>query len=213
MDIQSFTCGPYQTNAYILSCSDTKECAIIDPAPESFDAIVESIEKNKLKPKSVLLTHSHFDHIGDLAKIKDYYHIPVFVHPNDKENVTHPGSDGIPFFMDTPATQIDILLTDGQIIKVGSLSIEVIHLPGHSPGGVGFYLKSENTLISGDTLFKGSIGNLSLPTANIEDMKVSLKKLSRLPPNTTVYSGHGASTTIGRETWLEAPEELFPDLQ
>ncbi len=213
MDIHAFTCGPYQTNAYVLSCSKTKECTIIDPAPDSFHEIVEFIGKKKLNPQNILLTHSHFDHIGDLAKTKEYYKIPVFIHEGDKENVLHPGSDGIPFFTEVPPTEIDAYLSDDQVLKLGKLELQVIHLPGHSPGGIGLYLSKENTLFAGDTLFKGSIGNLSLPTANIGDMKKSLKRLSQLPSKTTVYSGHGAPTTIKNESWLSAPEELFPDLQ
>lgn len=212
MEIQSFTCGPFQTNAYIISCKISNKCAIVDPAPDSFHEIVECIEKNKLIPELILLTHSHFDHIGDLKKVKDYYKIPVCIHPADRDNVETPGSDGVPFFMSIPKTEIDTLLTDQQVMQLGELSFKVLHTPGHSPGGVCFYFAEKAVLISGDTLFKGSIGNLSLPTANIPDMSASLAILSKLPEKTKVYPGHGTSTTIGNESWLSSPEELFPDL-
>jgi glyoxylase-like metal-dependent hydrolase (beta-lactamase superfamily II) len=92
---------------------------------------------------------------------------------------------------------------------LGDIVIDVIHLPGHSPGGVGFYLKKQDTLISGDTLFKGSIGRLDLPTSEPEKMWNSLDKLAKLPPKTRVIPGHGDETTIGEESWLANAKHYF----
>ena len=100
-------------------------------------------------------------------------------------------------------------LVEGQILRVGQLKALVIATPGHTPGGVCFYFKKENILISGDTLFKGSIGNLSFPTAEPAKMWHSLKQLARLPPDTHVYPGHGGPTTIKEEYWLDEAENHF----
>lgn len=100
-------------------------------------------------------------------------------------------------------------LADGQIITLGELTLHVIHTPGHSPGGVCFYLPAQETLFSGDTLFAGSIGNLSLPTAQPDRMWPSLKKLAALPKHTKVYPGHGGATRIDKESWIGDAEQKY----
>lgn len=100
-------------------------------------------------------------------------------------------------------------LEDKQKIQVGDIEIEVIHTPGHAQGCVCFYMKEQNTLISGDALFQGSIGRLDLPTSDAEKMWPSLKKLEGLPPNTRVIPGHGEETTIGDESWLKNARAIF----
>jgi len=100
------------------------------------------------------------------------------------------------------------LLKEGEIVQVGPLRLEVIHTPGHSPGSVCFYIAAQGILIAGDTLFRGSIGRLDLPTGCAHDMWPSLKKLAKLPPKTRVISGHGPDTEIGKETWLAEAEEF-----
>lgn len=212
MTIKAFSSGPLYTNAMVLSCESSKKAAIIDPAPESFSSLVEYIQSNDLDPAYILLTHSHFDHIGDLKKTKNYFKVPVYVHDFDKANVLEPGADGIPFFSTIPPTEVDGSLVDGQFLELGSLKIKVIHTPGHSPGGVCFYIKEQKLLISGDTLFKGSIGNLSLPTSSPKDMRASLQTLAKLPAETAVYPGHGDPTTLHEESWISAPEKFFSEL-
>ena len=194
-----FPSGPLETNAILLVCEKTGKCAIIDPAYESFEPILDEIETEGLHVSSILLTHSHFDHIADLKAVKDTFESPIYVHPLDKKNVEKPGSDGLPLFFSIPACKPDRFLSDGDTILVGNIVIKVIHTPGHSPGGVCFYMEKEKSLIAGDTLFKNGIGRLDLPTANRDDMIVSLQKLAKLPKDTLVYPGHGETTTIGNE--------------
>ncbi len=207
--ITVFSSGPFATNAYIVSCPETKEAAIVDPAPESAPRLLESIELNHLNVGKIILTHSHWDHFGDLAVIKEKTEAPVYIHPKDQQNLESPGSDGLPMFMPIQGAQADHLVEEGQTLSIGNLKFEVIHTPGHSPGGICLYSKEHKILISGDTLFKGSIGNLSFPTANAEDMWKSLEKLAKLPSETQVFPGHGESTTIGDESWLKNAKEHF----
>jgi len=101
------------------------------------------------------------------------------------------------------------LLKEGDRVSIGNQIFEVIETPGHTPGGVCFYNGNQHLLFSGDTLFKGTIGNLSFPTSRPHLMWTSLSKLAKLPAETRVFPGHGLETTIGQEKWLERAEELF----
>ena len=207
--IKDFPSGPFATNAYIYFCNKTKIAAIIDPAPDSFDDLHSFILVNKLQIDKVILTHSHWDHFGDLKKVLDKYPVDILVLPLDQENLKNPGSDGLPMMMEIPAVNKSLTIEDGDVIDIGEQKFIVIHTPGHSPGGICLYNKEQNILISGDTLFKGSIGNLSFPTANADKMWQSLKKLEALPLSTHVYPGHGPSTTLKEEQWLKNAKEIY----
>jgi hydroxyacylglutathione hydrolase len=208
--IQPFPSGPCFTNAYVVGCAATKKAAVVDPAPDSADTILSYLTKNQLYLDKILITHSHWDHIADTAALKAKYpDALVLIAADDVLNLEVPGSDGLPCWLDIPGVKPDLLIKEGDIIELGSLRLEVISTPGHTPGGVCFYCKEQQFLLSGDTLFKGTIGNLSFPTARPRLMWDSLKKLARLPAVTKVYPGHGSSTTIGAETWLADAEHFF----
>lgn len=209
MTYATFPSGPFQTNAYVVSCPETKQAVIIDPAPGSASKIAEYIEKEGLKPKEIWLTHSHWDHIADIEPVKKLYSIPLAVHPLDKENLESPGSDGIPCWISIAEITPNHLLKEGEILTLGSMRAIVIHTPGHSPGGVCYYFPEQGLLFSGDTLFQGTIGNLSFPTCQPSLMWKSLEKLAALPPATVVLPGHGPATQIGKEKWLKNAEEVF----
>ena len=209
MDVHTFTCGPLQTNAYLIVCPKTRTAAFIDPAPMSASALTGAAHDLGVQPDKILLTHSHWDHITDVATVKKRFPVPVLVHPADAPNLQEPGTDGLPLFLPCKGVMPDILLADQQEIEVGTLRFQVIHTPGHTPGGVCYYEPQAKILIAGDTLFQGSIGNLSLPTANPEAMWTSLDNLASLPADTTVYPGHGPATTIGAETWLPNARNVF----
>jgi hydroxyacylglutathione hydrolase len=204
MHVFTFPTGPFDTNTYILSSERTLDAVIIDPGVGSYATLIKEINKKSLKPTAIWLTHSHWDHIGDAAGIKKEFNIPIYIHNDDKENLENPGSDGLTM----PVQKIegvipDHLIKDGDILFIDDISFLVIHTPGHSPGGVCFYSEKENVLISGDTLFKDGMGSLSLPTSQPKKMRPSLKKLSGLPPDTVVYSGHGPKTILKDESWLQ----------
>jgi glyoxylase-like metal-dependent hydrolase (beta-lactamase superfamily II) len=209
MFIQAFPSGPFETNAYIVACPVTREAAIIDPAPGSASVLIRYINKHQLIPTKILLTHSHWDHIADVACLKKTFTIPVYVHALDKPNLESPGTDGLPCWISIEGVADAYEIKEGDEIKIGTLISKVIETPGHTPGGVCFYLPEKNTLLSGDTLFKGTIGNLSFATARPALMWDSLKKLSHLPPETRVFPGHGSSTTIQAESWLAQAEKIF----
>ncbi len=202
MILEVHSSGPAETNTYLLICPATRKAAAIDVPFESVGWIVKHLHKHDAVLDKILLTHSHWDHTADVAKLKEKTGAPVYVHHADAGNLEDPGSDGLPLYFPIEGVKPDHYLKDGQIVSIGDLKIEVIHTPGHTPGGVCFYLETEKVLISGDTLFRGTIGNLSFPTARPSLMWESLKRLAHLPHDTVVYTGHGDPTTIGREQWI-----------
>ena len=209
MFIKKFTSGPLETNSYIIVSSSTREAFIIDAPPGSFELIHRYQIEEEIKFQALLLTHSHWDHIADVSKIKDHYGIDVAVHHLDKRNLEEPGSDGLPCPFQFPAITPDLFLDETTSLKLGSLNFQVIFTPGHSAGSICFYEKRQRILFSGDTLFQGSIGNLSFPTSRPDLMWSSLTKLSKLPPHTQVFTGHGPSTTIENESWLANAQSHF----
>lgn len=210
MFLQPFPSGPFQTNAYLLGCSQTKEAVVIDPAPGSFDKVSAVIDKEKWKLIAIWFTHSHWDHIADAAKFKERYQVTMLaIHPYDAPNLEHPGADRLPCWISISEVMPTRLLNEGDCLSVGNLKFQVICTPGHTPGGVCFYCPEEKCLLSGDTLFQGTIGNISFPTSRPHLIWSSLEKLSKLPQETRVYPGHGPSTTIGAEEWLSRAEEVF----
>jgi glyoxylase-like metal-dependent hydrolase (beta-lactamase superfamily II) len=208
MQVYTLPSGPFETNCYVVDCGD-KKALIIDPAPESFDKIQHILNKHQLTPIALLLTHSNWDHIAQASDVKKNYSIPIYIHPRDKDNLIQPGSDMLPCWIQIQGVNPDHLFTPDEKLVFNNLECHVIETPGHTPGGVCFYFPNEGVLFSGDTLFQGTIGNISFATARPKEMWPSLQKLSKLPANTLVYPGHGASTTIGKEPWLPDAERLF----
>ncbi|HNA62474.1 MAG TPA: MBL fold metallo-hydrolase [Rhabdochlamydiaceae bacterium] len=211
MLLKIFCSGPADTNSVLIGCPDTKQAAVIDAPLGVTPHILQAIEKDSLIPQMILLTHSHWDHLADLAALKKALQVPVYVHAEDAGNVEEPGADKLPLFFPIQGVKPDHALIDGQTLSLGQLKIEVIHTPGHTPGGVCFWIPQEKIVMTGDTLFKGTIGNLSFPTARPSLMWESLKKLAKLPPDTVVIPGHGPKTSIGAEAWLSQAQELFGD--
>ena len=202
MFIQTFPSGPLSTNTYLVACLETKEAALIDASPECTEQVLACIDAYQLTCKKILLTHSHWDHIAEVSHIQKKLDVQVYIHSLDVPNLVKPGADGLPCWIPFPSIQPDVLLGEGDSIAIGQLTFKVIHTPGHSPGSVCFYSDQNAVLFSGDTLFKGSMGNLSFPTSQPAFMWASLAKLVKLPSQTKVYPGHGPLTTIGEESWL-----------
>lgn len=209
MITQVFPSGPFETNSYVIACPSTRQAAIIDPAPQSAEKTLAYLKNQNLDLQMILLTHSHWDHITDVSKILQFKPVPVYLHELDTPNLIKPGSDHLPFWIPFEGVSDYHLLEENDTFAVGTLNFKVIHTPGHTPGSICFFSKEPSVLISGDTLFKGSIGNLSFPTSQPELMHQSLQKLARLPPKTEILPGHGPATTLQQETWIERAKEIF----
>ncbi len=184
--------GSYGVNCSILSREGL--AWIVDPGHEGA-RIRELLAKKGLEPAAVLLTHAHFDHITGVADLQAAFPgLPVYVHPADRPMFGHPFNQMPPEY---PSIGIPKNLKDATDLALPGG--KVIHTPGHTPGGVCYYVKDLSTLLSGDTLFAGSIGRTDFPGGDMTQMLDSLKRLMALPEDTLVIPGHGSTTTIGRE--------------
>jgi hydroxyacylglutathione hydrolase len=203
MIISKFPSGPLSTNAILFGCEETGIGAVIDPSQGSTRLLLQEAHRLGLQIKFIFLTHSHWDHIADVHELREKTGAQVYIHPLDEGNLIEPGSDGLDLYFPIRGVEPDWSLEEGKVVQVGQLQVEVIHTPGHSPGCVCLYIKEAKVLFSGDTLFKGTIGGLHLPTAREPLMWGSLDKLALLPSDVRVISGHGDDTTIGQESWLQ----------
>lgn len=198
MDIETIIVGPIEVNCYIVSCPKTAQAAVIDPG-ENADDILHILKTSSLELKYILLTHGHFDHIGAVVPLQHATNAQVLMHKADQSLVDAARDQSTAFGL--PPVQpfkADRYISHGDQIEMGALEATVIHTPGHSPGGVSFYFDTE--LFAGDTLFYGGIGRTDLPGGSFSQLLDSIKRnLFTLPDETTVYSGHGPKTTIGRE--------------
>ena len=183
--------GTFDVNCTILSSGG--KAWIIDPGREGA-RIAQLLEQRGLEPAGILLTHGHFDHIGAIGELQEKWPaLPVYVHPADVPVLTHPLNCFPP---DYPAIEAPKNIADARSLPEPMRTIET---PGHTPGGVCYYLPEEKLLLSGDTLFAGSVGRTDLPGGDMPTLMDSLKKLTVLPDDTLVIPGHGSHTTIGRE--------------
>lgn len=207
MDILTLPLGPLQTNCYVI-IDDNKECIIIDPGNSIIDPgnhgeeLVGFIEKCGLKPLAILLTHAHFDHIGAIDDVVEKWDIPVYVHHDELPSLKDPQINGSRQFH-MPDVVVETIphhiSREGELI-ISDFSFKVFSTPGHSPGGLAFYMEEENAVFSGDVLFQMGIGRSDLPKGDFETLRNSiLEKLYMLPDETIVYPGHGNPTTILNE--------------
>jgi len=185
-------------NCYLIADEKTKEGFIVDPGG-SEDYIANKIKELKIKPIGILLTHGHADHIGGVIGLKEKFNIPIYIHEADANYIKNPDLNlSYDLFRKKISFEADELLRDGDKIKMGELTIDVIHTPGHTPGGVCF--KVEDALICGDTIFRFSVGRTDLTGGSMDKLIDSiLRKIMVLDDNTKLYPGHNAPSKIGEE--------------
>lgn len=197
MNLKSILVGRGQTNCYFL-WDDNNNTVIVDPGDNS-QMLIKSITRNELKPKAIILTHYHYDHILAVEDLKKEYSIPIYIHESGVEGLKNPIIN-LSEFRPVPSTSItaDETLKDGDVVNIGDMKLEIIYTPGHTSCDI--CIKCGNILISGDTLFQNSVGRSDFQESSYENLKNSvLNKLMTLDDDIKVYPGHYESTTIGME--------------
>lgn len=203
LNIHIFRFNPFSENTYVLF-NENKKGVIIDPGnwnEKETEVLEKFILEKEISIQNILITHAHIDHVLGLQWAHDTYKVTVKMHQEDKElldrnpmSARNYGFEFKPFLGETE------YLNEGEKYFLDEDVLEILHVPGHSPGSIAFYCKEQNFVISGDALFQGSIGRTDLYRGNHEELLKSIStKLFTLPDNTEVYSGHGEATQIGFE--------------
>jgi glyoxylase-like metal-dependent hydrolase (beta-lactamase superfamily II) len=198
MNIEIVITGPLGVNTYIIE--NNGNAVIIDAGGNEED-IEAHLEAKGLKPVALVNTHGHFDHIGAIQPLAAKFGIPFYMHKDD-EFLLAQGKKVMQMYgfgdMETPV--VTNALEHGQKLELGGINIEIIHTPGHTPGGCCFYIKDMKSVITGDTLFLESVGRTDFPYSSTESLVKSInERLFTLDEATVVYPGHGAHSTIGHE--------------
>ena len=204
LQVFSFVFNPFAENTYVIY-DETRQCVIIDPgcvSSSEVDELLGFIDLHQLEPLMVINTHGHIDHIMGNEAIKKHYGIKVSAHPEAKNDILRSRQQammfGLPMIEECKLPEVE--LEDGEMIKVGNGTLEVICTPGHAKGSISLYAMMEGWVFTGDALFCRSVGRTDLPGGDFEELRESIRtRLFTLPDDTEVFPGHGESTTIGEE--------------
>jgi hydroxyacylglutathione hydrolase len=198
MIIKKLPVGPIMANCFVVGCDQTLEAAVIDPGDEA-QRILRVLAEAKLTVKQIINTHGHFDHVGANRRMQEATGAPILIHALDAPMLSQLSRSAAAWGMsaeDSPPP--DRTIDEGDTIRFGTITFQVIHTPGHTPGGVS--LLADGRLFVGDTLFAGSVGRTDFPGGDFNTLKSSIqKKLFALPDDVQVFTGHGPETTIGEE--------------
>lgn len=207
LQLSGYTVGPLAENCYLLHAPTSNAAVFIDPgfsAPE----LIALIEEEGVELQAILLTHAHLDHVGALTQLRRHFAVPVYLHPADNQLLGQAHFEWRRFGVQIePIAPAERALAHGDRLQFGEITLDVIHTPGHTPGGVCFYAADQGLLIGGDTLFRRSVGRTDLPGGDFAALERSIRERLYTLPNPeqiVVYPGHGEPTTI-REEMEENP--------
>jgi glyoxylase-like metal-dependent hydrolase (beta-lactamase superfamily II) len=190
------------TNCFVIADEVAKQAVLIDAPDHTVAPLLDEVARRGWELVGLWLTHGHFDHLADHQVVTDRFpEAKVLIHALDEPLLRNPGPMSRMFMLPftIPPGGADQLLSDGQLLKFGSIEARVLHTPGHSPGHVAFHFEAEKVLVGGDLIIGGSVGRTDLPGANHSDFIESLRRVTRLPRETRLLPGHGEMTTIGEE--------------
>lgn len=201
LEIRRFVVSPIRANCYVLSESLDKgaKAVLVDPGDTELQAVFDYIDQHEFDVVANWNTHAHFDHVLGVDLIRDRYHCPSYLHPDDQvvwDETVQSAKQWIGRTVE-PLAKPDMYYRDGDVVTLGDESFTIWHTPGHSPGGV--CLVGSRFVLSGDTLFKGTVGRTDLVHASQEQMEQSLIRILAWPDELTVYPGHGDESTVAEE--------------
>ncbi|HVK39813.1 MAG TPA: MBL fold metallo-hydrolase [Candidatus Kapabacteria bacterium] len=202
LQIHAYESGPVATFGYLVIDDATRDALIVD-APFGVTAeLTLDAQREGVTPSALVLTHTHWDHVGDAAELKRRYpEMLVYVHRDDDYRLVDPMKHTVwPLPFEVESLSADRYLAHGDTVAVGGIALTVLHTPGHTEGGICLYSVEHSSIFVGDTLFAGSVGRTDLPGGNWETLRTSIAShLMTLPDDVAVYAGHGETTTIGVE--------------
>lgn len=202
LKVRIFPAGSIQTNAFLITNTDIGEAILIDAPNDVVDFVDPALAEDACELKAVLITHGHYDHIGDVAKFADRG-VPLYGHLDDKgmfENPESMRSYAYPPDLELRGFEVENWVEDGSKLRFLGLECEVRHVPGHCPGNVLFYFPEAKAAFVGDALFAGGIGRTDLPGGSFSQLERAIReRIYTLPKDTTVLPGHGPNTTVGEE--------------
>jgi hydroxyacylglutathione hydrolase len=198
--VENYQLGMVRTNCYVVYNDSTKEAIVVDPA-DNGAYIKNVLEEKGLTIQAILLTHGHFDHIMAATYLQEMYQIQIMAHEQEKQILEDPSMNlSIGMGGNSCIVKADRYLKDNEILELIGTQIKVLHTPGHTAGGTCYLFEKEKILLSGDTLFQGSVGRTDFPTGSMSTLVQSIKdKLMVLDDEVIVYPGHEGETSIGRE--------------
>ncbi len=198
--METFVLGDVSTNCYLIYNQKSREAVVVDPA-DNGAFVLNKCRELQVKPVAVILTHGHFDHILAVEDICRAFSCQVYA-GREEDRLLQDSSMNLSTIMGTERTIVcaDVLVKEKDELSLAGFKWNVLETPGHTAGSVCYYIPSEQILLSGDTLFAGSLGRTDLPTGDQKEIVSSIReKLLPLPEETKVFPGHGEGTTIGRE--------------
>ena len=200
MKIKRYMTGPIQVNTYLVYDEESKKGFIVDPGGYN-KVLTKEVRDNDVNIKYIILTHGHSDHICGVNEHKaEFPDAKIVAYKDEEAMLENPNLNQSPGFGVPYSTKADILVSDGDELKVGDVTLKFIHTPGHTEGGMCIYVKEAKALFSGDTLFRQSIGRTDFPGGSYKEIMDSIrKKLFLLPDDTNVFPGHMGTTSIGFE--------------
>lgn len=193
MKIETLPVGQLQTNCYLVSDPESEQCLIIDPGDEA-NFISEKILRHGLSPQKIIATHGHFDHCLAAFELQMAFDIPFLIHPQDKKLLNRT-TDSASYWMEREIVvqppKVNKEIKEGDKISLDKRKLEIIHTPGHTPGGIALYNQEEKIAFVGDTLFKNGVGRTDFKYASSRKLQQSIKKLKNELSGYTAYPGHG----------------------
>jgi hydroxyacylglutathione hydrolase len=204
LTIRPFPAGPIATNAYLVSDDATSDALIIDAPPDVTEAITAEAQRAGLNLTRIVITHGHWDHIGDAARLHEVTGAPLVGLAGLDATLKSPTTTAQ---VQIPPSALDATVADGDLLQLGETVFSVMHLPGHETDHIVLYDEADRVVLGGDVLFPGGHGRTDIPGSDQAVMDRSLARLAALPDDVTVWPGHGDATTIGAERgWLPAPD-------